>query len=102
MKYQRSARFGADYKRLSEDERELFRKAVRQLNRAYAQRGALLFPQWPAALCIKPMRNIAGIWEVPWSFTSPDGRAPFELITIDGEPAIRWRRVGDHRIFQNP
>ncbi|MCL5265766.1 MAG: hypothetical protein M1343_11370 [Chloroflexi bacterium] len=42
------------------------------------------------------------IWEMTWSFSGPDGRATFELASIDGEPAIRWRRIGNHRIFREP
>jgi len=40
--------------------------------------------------------------EMTWSFAGPDGRATFELVEVDGEPAIRWRRIGDHRIFEEP
>ena len=34
-----------------------------------------------------------------WSFAGPDGRATFEWILIDGELAIRWRRIGGHEVF---
>ncbi|HEX5505807.1 MAG TPA: hypothetical protein VFW96_24535 [Thermomicrobiales bacterium] len=102
MKYQRTERFVADYRRLSVDERTLFREAVRQMNDAYTRRGAQPLPSWPATLRVKSVRSAPGIWEMTWSFAGPDGRATFELITIDGEPAIRWRRVGDHRIFEEP
>ena len=34
--------------------------------------------------------------------TDPDGRATIEVVKIDGEPAIRWRRVGGHEVFKNP
>jgi len=37
-----------------------------------------------------------------WPFTRPDGRATFPFIIIDGELAIRWRRIGDHRVFEEP
>ena len=37
-----------------------------------------------------------------WSFASPDGRATFEIVTVDGEQRIRWRRVGGHEVFRNP
>ncbi len=37
-----------------------------------------------------------------WSFASPDGRATFELVTIGGELRCRWRRVGDHDVFEQP
>jgi hypothetical protein len=37
-----------------------------------------------------------------WSFSDPDGRATFEWIKVEDEPAIRWRRVGSHAIFGDP
>ncbi len=37
-----------------------------------------------------------------WSCTEPDGRATFEWDQIEGEPAIRWRRIGTHAIFPDP
>ncbi|MCP1428679.1 hypothetical protein J3D45_001177 [Microbacterium foliorum] len=48
------------------------------------------------------MRAAPGILEMTWSFSSPDGRATFEIVTVDDEPRIRWRRVGDHDVFRNP
>ncbi len=100
MKFERSEPFVADYGRLTEQERSLFRQAVRELNAAFARRQGPGLPQWPAALRIKPVQGATGIWELTWSFAGPDGRATFELVTIDGDPAIRWRRIGDHRIFR--
>ena len=102
MKFQRTQRFLADYKRLSEIERAAFLAAVRRMNEAYAGRGARLLPDWPATLRIGHLTSVPGVWEMTWSFSGPDGRATFEFVTIDGEPAIRWRRVGDHRIFTQP
>ena len=32
----------------------------------------------------------------------PDVRATFEWTHIEGDLAIRWRRIGGHRIFKNP
>jgi len=37
-----------------------------------------------------------------WSFSGPDGRATFEFVTIDGQPGIRWRRIGCHDIYRSP
>jgi hypothetical protein len=37
-----------------------------------------------------------------WSFSGPDGRATFEWVLVDGEPGIRWRRIGGHAIFGSP
>ena len=102
MKYQRTASFLADYRRLSDRERALFQEAVRQINAAYAARGDRPLPHWPASLRVRAVQGAAGIWEMTWSFSGPDGRATFEIITIEGEPAIRWRRIGDHRIFAQP
>ena len=100
--YQRTERFRADYGKLSEQERELFRNAVRQINAAYAGRGSQPLPEWPRSLRIRSVEGAPGIWELTWSFAGPDGRATFELATADGEPAIRWRRIGDHKIFRDP
>lgn len=102
MKYRAEASFHADYKRLNEQQRQLFRDAVRQLNDAYERRGECPLPRWPAALRIKAIRGVPGVWELTWSFSGPDGRATFEFIEIYGELAIKWRRIGDHRIFQEP
>jgi hypothetical protein len=35
-----------------------------------------------------------------WSWRDPDGRATWEWMTIEGDPAVRWRRVGTHEIFR--
>ena len=102
MKYELHPPFHGDYKRLSEEERRLFRAAVEELNRAFARHTGSGFPQWPKSLRIKPIAGAPGIWELTWSFAGPDGRATFEFITIEGELAIRWRRVGGHRIFEEP
>lgn len=57
---------------------------------------------WPAGLRVKAVQSAAGVWEMTWSYAQPDGRATFEWCAIDGEPAIRWRRVGTHAIFTEP
>jgi hypothetical protein len=45
-----------------------------------------------------------GIFEMTRSFSGPDGRATWEWTKVtdaDGrtQPAVRWRRLGSHRIF---
>lgn len=100
MKYDAAASFHADFKRLSEREKALFRDAVRQLNQAYEMRGADRLPRWPAALRVKSVQGQTAVWEMTWSFAGPDGRATFEYAIIEGEPAIRWLRIGDHGIFR--
>lgn len=98
MKYQRTERFVSDYKRLSPSQRELFRRAVREINETY-ERGQTWPPSWPASLRIRQLRGAPGVWEVTWSFARPTGRATFEITRIDSEPAIKWRRIGGHEIF---
>jgi hypothetical protein len=58
--------------------------------------------RWPTKVRVKSVEGAPGIWEMTWSFSGPDGRATFEWIEIDGEAAIRWRRIGGHRIFADP
>ncbi len=103
MKFQRGKRFQADLKRLSQSERELFREVVRDrfveaATRVVREPGAL----WPQSLRVRRVESAPGVWEMTWSFSGPDGRATFEWVEIDGEAAIRWRRVGTHAIFREP
>ena len=57
---------------------------------------------WPASLRVKSVRGAPGVLEMTWSFASLDGRATFELLTIEGELLVRWRRVGGHDVFKDP
>ena len=102
MKFERTASFKADYQRLSDAERALFRDAVYLLNDTYAARGQSPLPVWPRKLRIKHVEGAPGIFELTWSFSGLDGRATFEYVTIDDEPATRWRRIGGHAIFRDP
>jgi hypothetical protein len=54
---------------------------------------------FPDRLRVKAIVAAPGLFETTWSFTGPDGRATFEWIDLDGEPAGRWRHVGGHRIL---
>jgi hypothetical protein len=103
VKFQRSAPFDADVRRLSADQLRQFRDVVRgrfapAAVRHVEQPGA----PWPRALRVRSVAGVPGVWEMTWSSSGPDGRATFEWIEIDGEPAIRWRRVGGHEIFSEP
>lgn len=102
MKFRVSAEFEAQYRRLSDQERGLFRDAVVAINDAYARRGNAPLPVWPARLWIKPIVDAPGIWELTWSFSGPDGRATFELFSAEDETGIFWRRIGTHRVFRDP
>lgn len=103
MKWQTTPAFDADLRRLSMDEVALFRTAVRQHVVPAAERHVERPGEpWPKRLRVKPVRGAAGISELTWSFSGPDGRATFEWTTIDEEQAIRWRRVGGHEFSSDP
>jgi hypothetical protein len=95
--------FGADWARLTDHERILFERVVReQFHPACERFGLDPAAPWPRALRVKRVQGIPGVWEMTWSLSGPDGRATFEWITIDGELAVRWRRIGGHGIFGRP
>ncbi len=108
MRFERTDLFKADYKRLTDAERKQFRNAVILFNSACDRFvGSNNFDEWPGALRVKSVVNAPGVFEIIWSFKNPDGRATWEWITIVDEsgqisPAVRWRRLGKHRIFKNP
>lgn len=103
MKFETTPAFDADVRRLKVEHRVAFTRAVREKFApacdAYAVDPAT---SWPASLRVKSVRGAAGVLEMTWSFASPDGRATFELVTVDGELRCRWRRVGDHDVFKAP
>lgn len=102
MKYERTDRFKGDYGRLNEGEKRLFREAVGDFGPAAERKTSNPGEPWPASLRVADVEGAPGIWEMTWSFSGPDGRATWEWVTIDGEAGIRWRRVGNHRIFNDP
>lgn len=103
MKFETTPAFDRDFRRLKPEHAAAFRELVHATFvpacDAYAENPAT---PWPASLRIKSVRAAPGILEMTWSFASPDGRATFELVTVDGETRIRWRRIGDHDVFIDP
>jgi len=94
--------FKADYKRLPASDETLFKAALPAFVAAcdrYAADSAIAFP---ASLRVKTVQSAPGVWEMTWSFSGPDGRATFEWIQVDGQLAVRWRRLGDHTILKSP
>lgn len=103
MKYERTERFKRDYRKLSERDRQEFKRVVLEVFKpALKSRQEGSGAGWPPALRIKGVEGAPGVWEMTWSFTDPDGRATWEWIKIDGETAVRWRRVGSHAVFVAP
>lgn len=90
------ARFAADFDSLSADQKAAFIASVAQfvedLRRAQGFRKGLR---------VKGVKGAAGIFEMTWA---PDGRATFEYgePVSEGEPHIIWRRIGAHKILNQP
>ena len=102
MKWERTERFHADYRRLNREQRRLFRIAVQKMNAEARLPATGGLPTFPDSLRIESLSGAPGVYAMTWSFSGPDGRATFEYVTIDGELGIRWRQIGDHRIYDNP
>ncbi|MGZ8438640.1 MAG: hypothetical protein ACXWXR_08880 [Candidatus Limnocylindrales bacterium] len=102
MKFAVLDSFKADYKRLSSSEQDLFKKSLRDFIVACDRYALDPSTVWPAALRVKDVENAPGVLEMTWSFSRPDGRATLEWVQIDGELAVRWRRIGGHAIFKKP
>jgi hypothetical protein len=104
LKFQRADSFKADWRRLSEDERRLFRDAIPAFHAAAEAQvhQEPPTPHWPGSLRVRAVAGAPGIWEMTWSFAGPDGRATFEWVSIDAKAAIRWRRIGGHAILRRP
>ncbi len=104
MKYRTTPAFDGDVRRLSAGEKKDFTRVIKE-GFVPAADAVAMDPgsaKWPKRLRVKAVQGAAGIWEMTWSFSGPDGRATFEWITIDGQPAIRWHRVGGDEIFKDP
>ena len=110
MRFIRSDSFKADYRRLSELDKELVRSAVMEFSAACDRYVSDATP-FPLRLRVKAVKGAPGVFEMTWSFAGPDGRATWDWAdvqvvddsgTTSTEPAVRWRRIGDHRIFRQP
>ena len=99
MKYVVLDSFSADYRRLSEDERARFKAALRDFVVACDRFVVDPSASWPASLRVKSIEGAPGVLEMTWSFAGPDDRATFEWTRVQGELAVRWRRIGGHAIF---
>ncbi len=108
MRFERTEFFKADYKKLSDNQREKFRVGARAFNSAcdsfVESKGNAA---WPSTLRVKPVVNAPGVFEMTWSFKGPDGRATWEWTSVPDAhgqlaPAVRWRRLGSHQIVKKP
>ncbi len=102
MKFEVTDAFRGDRKRLSESERRLVGEVLPTFVAACDRYAADPNTAWPASLRVKNVEGAPGVFEMTWSFSGPDGRATFEWVQMDGQLAVRWRRIGGHSIFKNP
>lgn len=107
MRYERTPQFDSDFKALRREHRKQFLASVPTF--AGACEGYAADPArhvWPVSLRVARMLGATGVWEMTWSFASPDGQATFEFIRVGTEAGdevrLRWRRIGDHGIYRDP
>lgn len=93
--YDRRRRFLRDFRRLSPAQQRAFLAAVERFVAGLAE-GEL-----DPALRVKRVQRERGVWELTWA---PDGRATFEYgpEVRSGEPHVVWRRIGTHRVLDDP
>ena len=110
MRFETTPQWDRDWKGLKPEHQRQFREVLPDFVRAcdaYAaskdevKRTAPPY-RWAAALRVHPMKSAPGIWELTWSFASPDGRATFQFVSDEKGMLLRWRRIGDHSIYRTP
>jgi hypothetical protein len=104
VRFETTPVFDSDWKRLKPEHKRQFRDIIPDFTKAcdaYARAEGKGY-RWPAGLRVKPVKSAPGVWEMTWSFASPDGRATFEFVRGEAGMLLRWRRVGDHSVFDRP
>jgi hypothetical protein len=93
---ERLPRFDADWNKLTEQQQEQFRVAVRKFIHDLQQGGG-----FRSGLRVKPVRGTLYIWEMTWV---DDGRATWQYGAErrSGEPHVIWRRIGSHDVLKRP
>ena len=103
MKSETTPRFDNDYRALPIEHRRLFRAVIPAFSAAcdgyVADQGGFV---WPGSLRARRMVGAPRVWEMTWTYASPDGRATFEFVDDADGGRVRWRRIGSHRVFQDP
>jgi len=103
VKFARTSSFVNDFKKLPHQHQVTFRDCVPDFNAACDRLAGGQDPQWPTTMRVGRVTGHPKIWEMTWSFASPDGRATFHLDEDDaGELTLVWRRIGRHDIFKRP
>lgn len=105
MKFALTSAFTRDLAKLAPEHQRLFRAAIHDHFLPAIEAGAFTgTPPWPPRLRIHQLAGTTTIYSLTWSFASPDGRATFQLETdtTTGDTVLIWRRIGTHRIYDQP
>ena len=91
-----TARFGADFRRLTSAEQVAFPAGVSQFLADLRTGG-----EFRAGLRVKGVQGARGVFEMTWA---ADGRATFQYgpERTPGQAHVIWRRVGAHAVFDRP
>lgn len=94
--FQTTSRFDRDWKHLTSESRERFRRVVTEQFVPDLVSGA-----FRAGLRVKGVEAVLNVFEMTWA---PDGRATFSYGKQQrpGEPHVIWRRIGTHEVFRQP
>lgn len=102
MKFELTESFLSDRARLSREELQLVRGRLPEFVAACDRFASDPSAKWPASLRVKRVEGARGVFEVTFNFSGPDIRATFEWARVDDELRVRWRRIGGHRVFDQP
>jgi hypothetical protein len=102
VRFETVSSFDVDLRRLKREQLRSFKAVTTDFSSACDEFARTPGYRWPSALRVAPMKGTRGIWEMTWSFVSPDGRATFEFVRYGDELVCRWRRIGDHGAFRSP
>lgn len=107
MRFRTTPAFDSDLKRLKKEHLRTFADVVKRSFAPACDAWAAAIDAggefvWPKALRVSRLRGRSEIWEMTWSFASPDGRATFAFVRDGDEWYCLWRRVGDHGVFADP
>jgi hypothetical protein len=102
VKFEALSRFEREFEALPKAHRRTFYAAIPRFREAAERAAAGEANPWPTGLRVKKVQGKSDVWEMTWSKDHPDGRATWEWTEMDCEPAVRWRRIGTHRIFVDP
>lgn len=102
MKFETTPAFDRDFKHLPQNHQQKFRTLVPEFNAAAEKAADGDDKPWPNGMRVKTVKGSSGVWELTWSMSDPDGRATWEWVKTEGDDAVRWRRVGNHKVLDNP